>query len=144
MDGVKPVQTPMATSAQLSQSTGKPHEDATLYRSTVGALQYATLTRPDISYLVNKVCIFLKAPTDDHWQAVKSILRYLKATVSHGLLLSRSSSNRLMAYSDVDWAGCIDDRKSTGGFAIFMGENLISWSARKQPTIAQSSTEFKY
>ena len=79
-----------------------------------------------------------------HWQAVKRILRYLKHTVSHGLFLRRNSTHHLTAYSNADWAGCPNDRCSTSGFCIYLGSNLISWSFRKQPTIARSSTEAEY
>ena len=119
-------------------------QDATNYRSVVGALQYLTLTRPDISYSVNKVCQYLHAPTTLHWAAVKRILRYLRHTTKLGLKICRSSSLLITAFSDADWAGCLDDRRSTGGFAIFLGANLVSWSARKQTTVSRSSTEAEY
>jgi hypothetical protein len=77
-------------------------------------------------------------------QAVKRILRYIKLTVTHGLLIRKSGSTLLSAFSDADWAGCLDDRKSTDGFVIFMGSNLVSWSGKKQPTISRSSTEAEY
>ena len=119
-------------------------DDSTQYRIIVGALQYLTLTRPDISFSVNKVCQFLHAPTTSHWTAVKRILRYIKGTLNIGLTFRRSSSTLLSAFSDADWAGCPDDRKSTGGFAMFFGPNLISWKARKQATVSRSSTEAEY
>jgi histone deacetylase 1/2 len=118
--------------------------DSTNYRSIVGALQYITLTRPDIAFSVNKVCQFLHAPTTVHWTAVKRILRYLRGTISLGLRLSKSSSTIVSAFSDADWAGCPDDRRSTGGFAVYVGSNLVSWNAKKQATVSRSSTEAEY
>lgn len=86
----------------------------------------------------------MHAPTDHHWTAVKRILRYLRQTIDLGLLISRTNVTKLQAFSDSDWAGCSDDRKSTGGYAIYLGSNLISWSSRKQRTVARSSTEAEY
>jgi histone deacetylase 1/2 len=142
----KTVDTPLSVSDKLSLHDGEAlsGDDSTRYRSIVGALQYITLTRPDISFAVNKVCQFLHAPTTVHWTAVKRILRYVRGTVSFGLRLSRSTSTLVSAFSDADWAGCPDDRRSTGGFAVFLGSNLISWSARKQATVSRSSTEAEY
>ena len=136
----------MSTSEQLSAHGGDAlgSEDATKYRSIVGGLQDLTLTRPDISFAINKVCQYLHAPTTQHWTAVKRILRYVKGTADIGLKIKQSSSWLISAFSDADWAGCLDDRKSTGGFAVFLGSNLISWSARKQATVSRSSTEAEY
>lgn len=72
---------------------------------------------------------------------MKRILRYVQGTVNLGLKFNQASSMLVSGFSDADWAGCLDDRKSTGGFAVFLGSNLISWSARKQPTVSRSSTE---
>jgi histone deacetylase 1/2 len=142
----KPVSTPISTSEKLFAFVGIPlgPKDATNYRSIVGGLQYLTLTRPDISFSVNKVCRFLHAPTDVHWSAVKRILRYVKSNTIISLKISRSKSLVVSGFSDADWAGCLDDRRSTGGFAIFLGSNLVSWSARKQATVSRSSTEAEY
>jgi len=142
----KPVATPLSTSEKLSAHEGNllGPRDATTYRSVVGALQYLTLTRPDISFAVNKVCQYLHAPTTIHWAAVKRILRYLKHTMKIGLRICKTSSLLVSAFSDADWAGDLDDRRSTGGFAVFLGSNLISWSARKQATVSRSSTEAEY
>ena len=104
------------------------------------------MTRPDLAFAVNKVCQYLRAPRSTHWAAVKRILRYVKATISHGLLMrpDTRSSGLLSAFSDADWAGSADDRRSTGGYAIFYGGNLVAWSARKQATASRSSTESEY
>jgi histone deacetylase 1/2 len=146
MTQCKPVTSPLSTSEKLSRHEGSPlgPKDATNYRSVVGALQYLTLTRPDISFAVNKVCQFLHAPTTSHWAAVKRILRYLKQSTKFGLKIGKSPSVLVSAFSDADWAGCLDDRRSTGGFAVFLGSNLVSWSARKQATVSRSSTEAEY
>ena len=136
----------MAVSEKLTKNVGDPLDNntATKYRSLVGGLQYLTLTRPDIAFAVNKVCQYLHSPTSVHFTAVKRILRYISGTVDFGLRIVPSRSNLVSAFSDADWAGCSDDRKSTGGFAIFLGSNLISWSARKQATVSRSSTEAEY
>jgi histone deacetylase 1/2 len=141
-----PMTTPMASSERLCSTDGDPlsSEEATQYRSIVGGLQYLTVTRPDLSFVVNKVCQYLHEPRTPHWSAVKRVLRYVRYTVDTGLHLRSSSSTLLSAFSDADWAGNIDDRRSTGGHAIFYGGNLIAWSARKQSTVSRSSTESEY
>jgi histone deacetylase 1/2 len=146
MHKAKPVCTPMVASYKLSRHEGEPllAADIIEYRSVVGALQYLTHTRPDIAFSVNKVCQFLQTPTDVHWIAVKRILRYLRHTSSLGLFIQRSSLLLLSGLVDADWAGCPDDRRSTGGHVVFLGGNLIAWSSRKQPTVSRSSTEAKY
>jgi histone deacetylase 1/2 len=138
--------TPLLASEKLSREDGTPLAvgDATRYRSIVGGLQYLTLMRPDLAFSVNKVCQFLHAPTTAHWSAVKRILRYVKGSMNIGLYISKSDSKLVSAFSDADWAGDTDDRRSTGGFAVYFGPNLISWSARKQPTVSRSSTEAEY
>lgn len=114
MKGCKSICTPMASTEKLSKEHGTKltEEQLTQYRSIVGGLQ----------------CQFLHCPTDAHWSAVKRILRYLKRTDSYGLHICQSASTVLSAFADADWAGCPDDRRSTGGFAVFYGSNLISWN----------------
>jgi histone deacetylase 1/2 len=106
--------TPMSVTDRLSALDGDllTSDDATEYRSIVGGLQYLTITRPDISYAVNRVCQYLHAPRTSHWSAVKRILRYICLTASYGLHLQPAPSCDLSAFSDADWAGNPNDRRS--------------------------------
>jgi len=147
MAGANSMASPMASSTKLSKYGSNLVSDATFFRSIVGALQYATITRPEISYSVNKVCQFLSAPLEDHWKAVKRILRYLQGTIHHGLLIKPASLNEplaLTSFCDADWASDPDDRRSTSGACIYLGPNLVNWWAKKQTQVARSSAEAEY
>jgi hypothetical protein len=146
MGNCKPIATPMTATGKLSRDQGKlfNEKDQFRYRSIVGGLQYLTLIRPDLSFIVNKVCQYIQRPTDLHWAAVKRILRFVKGTIECGLNIHQSRSLMLSGFSDADWAGCIDDRCSTSGFAVFLGSNLVSRSSRKQAIVSRSSTESEY
>ncbi|CAL8993966.1 unnamed protein product [Prunus brigantina] len=139
----KPLPTPAVGGRRLSLHDGDLLSDVSEYRSVVGALQYLTYTRPDIAFSVNQVCQFMHKPTTTHWAAVKRILRYLKSTSDHGLVY-KPGELRLTAYADADYAGDPDDRRSTGGYCIYLGNNLVSWSSKKQRGVSRSSTEAEY
>ncbi|CAH9136574.1 unnamed protein product, partial [Cuscuta epithymum] len=142
---LKPVRTPLPSRTKLSLTDGDLLTEPTEYRSMVGALQYLTMTRPDITFAVHLVSQFMHAPRTSHMLAVKRIFRYLQGTSDHGLLLRPNiTAPTLQAYSDADWAGCPDSSRSTSGFAIFLGPNLVSWKSKKQPTVSRSSTEAEY
>jgi len=143
MDEAKPYGAPCISGSKMSRFDGEPLADPTQFRHVIGALQYATLTQPDLAYAVNQLCQHMHCPTTVHWIAAKRVLRYLKGTIDHGLLF-RKGPLTLNAYCDSDWAGNPDDRRSTTGFGIFLGSNLISWAAKKQPTVSRSSTEAEY
>lgn len=131
MSLAKPVKTPMAVSDTLSAFTSPTFDNPTLYRSTVGSLQYLLFTRLDLAFAIGKVSQFLHDPRLHHRQAIKLILRYLKHTSHLGLHFSPSSHFNLTIFTDADWAGCSDDRRSTSGFLIFFGHALVSWSSKK-------------
>lgn len=138
MSEAKGISSPMVSSCKLSRFGTDIVADPHLYRSTVGALQFATLTRPEIAYSVNKVCQFMANPLESHWQAVKGILRYLRGSIQYGLLLCPASASlpfSIQPYCDVDWASDPDDRRSTSGSCIFFGLNLVSWCSKKQALV---------
>jgi hypothetical protein len=144
MSDCKPCSTPVDTCAKVSADEGPPLADPTDYRSLVGALQYLTFTRPDIAYAVQQVCLYMHDPREIHLVAAKRILRYLQGTVDHGLIIPRTSPSQLVVYTDADWAGCPDTRRSTSGYAVFLGGSLVSWSSKRQPTVSRSSAEAEY
>ncbi|KAK9064797.1 hypothetical protein SSX86_016179 [Deinandra increscens subsp. villosa] len=143
MSSCNPVATPVDTNSKLGTS-GPDFDDPTLFRSLAGALQYLTFTRPNILYAVQQVCMHMHAPKLDHWNALKRIIRYLQGTSHYGLTLSKSSSLSLVAYTDADWAGCPNTRRSTSGYCVYFGNNLVSWSSKRQSTISRSSAEAEY
>ncbi|KAL5782156.1 hypothetical protein ACOSP7_007185 [Xanthoceras sorbifolium] len=108
MSTSKPCPTLICASSKL-QKSGTSFSEPFLYRSTIGALQYLTYTRPDISFTVNKLSQYMATPTEDHWKACKRILRYLKGTISLGLMFTPAPSMHIEVYSDADWASCVDD-----------------------------------
>ena len=144
MTDCNPCLTPADTRSKLAADDSPPVTDPSLYRSLAGALQYLTFTRPDISFAVQQVCLFMHDPRESHLHALKRVLRYVKGTISHGLRLYKSKTNDMVAYSDADWAGCPSTRRSTSGYCVFLGDNLVSWSSKRQDVISRSSAEAEY
>jgi hypothetical protein len=139
----KPYPAPCTTGSKMSKFDGEPLPNPTIYRHIVGALQYATLTRPDIAYAVNQLCQHMHTPTTTHFTAAKRVLRYLKGSIDHGLQYSKGPLT-ITTFCDSDWAGNPDDRRSTTRFGVYLGSNLISWLAKTQHIVSRSSTEAEY
>ncbi|XP_057440497.1 uncharacterized mitochondrial protein AtMg00810-like [Lotus japonicus] len=112
--------------------------------SLAGALQYLTFTRPDISYVVQQVCLHMHAPHTEHMLALKRILHYVQGTLQLDLHLYPSPIEKLISYTDEDLGECLDTRRSTSGYYVFLGDNLLSWSFKRQPTLSRSSAEVEY
>jgi len=146
--GCKPINTPMDVNHKLCAKAsdsdlllGNPE----YYRRLVGKLIYLTVTRPDISFAVGIVSRYMHSPRRSHLQAVERILRYLKTSPGQGLVYKTSSSApTLMTYSDADYAGSLDDRRSTSGYCTYFGGHLITWRSKKQAVVARSSAEAEY
>jgi histone deacetylase 1/2 len=139
----KSCDTPCLPHHHLLKDDGQPYSHPQQYRSIVGTLQYLTFTRPDIAFSVNQACQFMHNPMHSHVVAVKRILRYLKGTLDVGLHFQAGPLN-LQAYSDVDWAGDPNDRRSVFGSIVFLGSSPISWASKKQHTVSRFSTEAEY
>jgi histone deacetylase 1/2 len=144
MVNCKPARTPAEAKSKIASSEGKLFSDPSWYRSMAGALQYLTLTRPDIAYAVQQVCLHMHEPRDSHAAMLKRVLRYVKGTVDCGLYLHAATTPKLIAYTDADWAGCPDTRRSTSGFCVYLGDALVAWSSKRQNTVSRSSAEAEY
>ncbi|GJX24504.1 ribonuclease H-like domain, reverse transcriptase, RNA-dependent DNA polymerase, partial [Tanacetum coccineum] len=141
---VKSASTPTDLEKPLVQDGDADDVDEHLYRSMIGSLMYLTASRPDIMFAVCACARFQVSPKSSHLLAVKRIFRYLKGKPSLGLWYSKDSPLELVAYTDSDYAGATQDRKSTTGGCQFLGNRLISWQCKKQTVVATSTTEAEY
>ncbi len=126
MLALKPVATPMEQNLKISQSTGDLLDDPSTYRRLVGRLLYLTVTRPNISYSVQRLSQFMSKPTSAHLTTANRVLRYIKGTSAQGLFFPSHSSLQLKAFLDSDWAGCPGTRRSITRYCVYLGDSLIS------------------
>ncbi|XP_057985369.1 uncharacterized mitochondrial protein AtMg00810-like, partial [Hevea brasiliensis] len=142
--GAKPCSAPMTPNLQLLAGDSELFEDPERYRRLVGKLNYQTVTRPDIAYAVSVVSQFMSSLTVAHWEALGQILCYLKGAPRRGLLYGNHGHLNVECFSDADWAGSKVDRRSTTGYCVFVGGNLVSWKSKKQSVVSRSSAESEY
>ncbi len=151
MDASNSVATPADNSTKLIKNDGSMEcVDQKLYQSAVGSLLYLSMwSRPDITYAVHHVAKFSSQPTKEHWTAVKRIMRYLQGTINYGLCYTKGGSvdgeiGNILGYSDADWAGDVNDRKSTSGYLFQVCNGTVSWRSKKQTCVALSTAEAEY
>nr|GEX68341.1 ribonuclease H-like domain-containing protein [Tanacetum cinerariifolium] len=130
--------------AKSEGSTCDVVSNSTFYQSLAGSIQYLTFTMLDISYAVQQVYLHMHDPREPHFSGLKRILRYVCGTLDYGLQLFSSSTTDLVAYLDADWIGCPTTWRSTSGYCVFFGNNLLSWSAKRQPRLSHSGAEAEY
>lgn len=146
MEQSKPAETPFDAGSKLAKAEeGENSYDQEVYQSAVGSLLYlSTRTRPDIAYAVGNIARFSAKPTNHHWTAVKRLMRYLNGTLNLGLQYGCNKEMGLVGYSDADWAGDLNDRKSTSGYIFQISGAAVSWRSKKQTCVALSTTEAEY
>uniref|UniRef100_H3H6A9 Integrase catalytic domain-containing protein n=2 Tax=Phytophthora ramorum TaxID=164328 RepID=H3H6A9_PHYRM len=144
MDECKAVVSPVDMSTRLVPSDAATKVNAP-FREAVGALMHLmTATRPDIAYAVGYVSRFMENPQEEHWVAVKRILRYLQGTKTHGICFKPGDMIDFRGYSDTDWAGDLADRKSTSGYKFMLMSAPVSWGSKKQSSVSLSTSEAEH
>jgi hypothetical protein len=126
MADCKSCTTPVDLQEKLAGDSGPPVEDTSKFWSIAGALQYLRVKLPNIVYVVQQICLHMHDPQEPHLMVMKRIMCYLQGMSDYGLLLRRSSGSDLIVYTDADWVDCADTRCSTSGYAVFLGDNLVS------------------
>jgi hypothetical protein len=140
----KSMDTPMNADIRKVKVPDSDLVDPSLYRQLIGSLMYLVNTRPDICFAVNTLSQFQVEPRQEHWIAAKHVLRYIRGTINYGLRYTASSDIQLHGFTDSDWAGSAEDRKSTSGMCFSLGSAMISWSSRKQKSVTLSTAEAEY
>ncbi|XP_015168119.1 uncharacterized mitochondrial protein AtMg00810-like [Solanum tuberosum] len=135
---------PLAANEKFRKDDGEKKANSSLYRSLIGSFLYLTSTRPDIMFPASLLSRFMQEPSQVHFGAAKCVLRYLQGTMDYGIMYRFGGDLNLIGYSDSDWAGSIDDMKSTFGYAFLFGSSICSWISKKRSVVAQSTTEAEY
>ena len=144
MEKCKPISTPLVVNEKLTVRSNGNMIDASTYKSLIGSLLYLCATRPELMFAASMLSRFMKCPSQLHYVAAKRVLRYIKGTADHGIWYLKDKSADLVGFTDSDWAGSLDDFKSTSGYCFSFGSGVFSWNSSKQEVVAQSSAEAEY
>lgn len=139
-----PVQNPIVSSVKLTKDAEGEKIDCTYYKQLIGNLMYLFATRLDMMYAITIISRFMEAPKEFHFAVAKRVLRYLRGTTNYGLFYKKSESDQLVGFSDSDYAGDLEDRKSTSCYVFMLSSGAISWSSKKQQVVALSTTEVEF
>lgn len=151
--GCKPSSIPLDPTIKLSSETirkpsdgskvihemGELLENPKVNRKLMGRLMYLAITRPDMAYALTKLCKYSSKPRDSHLAAVHKLLRYLKGIIGQGVFYEANGQLTLRGHADAGWGSCRDTRKSITGYAMFIGDSLVSWRSKKQHIISRST-----
>lgn len=145
MKDCNPVHNLIMTGSKISKDVNGIEVDSSIfYKQLVGSLMYLITTRPDIMYAVSLISRYMSKPTEMHLSAAKRVFRYLQGTTGFGIFYQQKGNEELVGFTDSDYAGCVDDRKSTSGYAFILGEGAVAWCSRKQPIVTLSTTEAEF
>lgn len=144
MEDSNSVCNPIVPGHKLNKDEGGVKVDETQFKQIVGSLMYITATRPDLMFVVSLIARFMSSPTDIHYQVAKRVLRYVKGTINYGILYKRGGAEELVGFTDSDYAGDLEGRRSTSGYVFLMNGAAVAWSSKKQPIVTLSTTEAEF
>lgn len=144
MEASNLVLNPIVPGVKISKDAEGVKVDSTFFKQVLGSLIYLTTIRPDLMFVVSLISRFMGQPTELHLQAAKRALRYLKGTTNFGIFYKKGGSDNLVAYADSDYAGDLEDRKSTSGYVFLLSSGAVAWSSKKQPIVTLSTTEAEF
>ncbi|XP_047267649.1 secreted RxLR effector protein 161-like [Capsicum annuum] len=144
MEDCKEISTPMNQKENLTKNNRAEKGEETYFRALVGCSMYLTPIKPNILYAVSILSRFMHCASEMHLKATKRVIKYIKGTINYGVKFQKNLNLKLLGYSDSDWAGSIDDMKSTSGYCFSLGSGIFLWYSKKQDIVAQSTAEKEF
>lgn len=136
--------TPTEPGLKLRKDDGEKKIDSTYFKQIVGSIMFLIATRPDIMYAMSLISRYMETPSEIHLNAAKIVLRYVKGTADYGVFYKKHNGSDFVGYTDSDYAGDVNDRKSTSGHVFMLNSSAVSWSSKKQQIVTLSTTEAEF